>query len=101
MAAHTGLVKIAAELGVVCMSVVGRTGSAHMSVAEGLGVAPGPIPNDNVTGGKFRDGALNIFGGVVIFAKADEEVDGNFSNLDEKCSICFRNSRLLTYEWCF
>ena len=67
MAAHTGLVKIAAELGVVCMSVVGRTGSAHVSVAEGLGVAPGPIPNDNVTGGKFRDGALNIFGGVVIF----------------------------------
>ena len=56
LAAHTGLVKIAAALGVVCMSV-----------AEGLGVAPGPIPNDNVTGGKFRDGALNIFGGVVIF----------------------------------
>ena len=90
LAAHTGLVKIAAALGVVCMSV-----------AEGLGVAPGPIPNDNVTGGKFRDGALNIFGGVVIFANVDEEVDGNFSNLDEKCSICFRIPRLLTCEWCF
>ena len=55
-AAQTGLVKIAAALGVVCMSVAGITE-----------VAPGPELNDNVTGGKFRDGALNIFGGVVIF----------------------------------
>ena len=48
------------------MSVAGTTGIAPVSVAEAIGVAPGPELIDNVTGGKFKDGALNIFG-VVIF----------------------------------
>ena len=41
----------------------------------GTGGRPGSGPELNVTGGKFKDGALNVGGG--IFAKVDEEVDDN------------------------
>ena len=44
--------------------------------AWGTGGRPGSGPElINVTGGKFKDGALNVGGG--IFAKVDEEVDDN------------------------
>ena len=59
----------------------------------------GPELIDNVTGGKFKDGALKVGGG--IFAKVDEDVDDNFPTSMDSVMYLNRNSRLLTYEWCF